>query len=68
VLIAGVLAVARPIGRTIGGRAPIISPASAIATSAWDPIVDRMVRGDRLRVRLERADALVVAGRLRLYC
>jgi bacillolysin len=62
VSIAGVLAVALPMGQTIGGRALVISPGSAIATSEWGTIVDRMVRGDELRVRLERADTLI-AGR-----
>ena len=59
VFIAGLLASARPLGQPIGGRALTIAPESASATSEWGTIVDRMVRGDELRVRLERADTLV---------
>ena len=62
VCMAGVLAVAGPHGQTAGGRAVTIVPNSAIATSEWGTIVDRLVRGDELRVRLARADTLV-AGR-----
>ena len=58
-LAAGMLAVAGSHGQTIGGRALAIVPQSAAATSEWGTIVDRMVRGDELRVRLERADTLI---------
>ena len=62
--IAGVVAVALPIGQAIGGRVLVIPPDSAIATSEWGTVVDRMVRADQLRVvRLERPDTLV-AGRI----
>ena len=40
----------------------IIAPDSAAATGDWGTIVDRMVRGDELRVRLTRTDTLI-AGR-----
>lgn len=60
--LAGALAVAAPRAQTVGGRALTIAPDSAIATRDWGIVVDRMVRGDELRVRLERADTLV-AGR-----
>ena len=56
------LAVAAPRGQTLGGRALIIAPDSAAATGDWGTIVDRMVRGDELRVRVERSDTLI-AGR-----
>lgn len=36
-----------------------IAPDSANATSDWAGIVDRMVRGDELRVRLTRADTML---------
>ncbi|MGH9140596.1 MAG: M4 family metallopeptidase [Vicinamibacterales bacterium] len=57
--VAGVLAVAGAHGQTIGGRALTIVPDSVNATRDWGTIVDRMVRGDELRVRLESADTLV---------
>jgi thermolysin len=60
--VTAVLAVAEPHGQVITGRALTIAPDSAIATRDWGTIVDRMVRGDELRVRLERADTLL-AGR-----
>ena len=60
--IAGVLAIAGPHGQTAGARALTIVPDSAIATRDWGTIVDRMVRGDELRVRLELSDTLI-AGR-----
>ena len=56
------LAVAGPRGQTPGGRALIIAPESAAATGDWGTIVDRMVRGDELRVRVGRSDTLI-AGR-----
>ena len=59
VCIAGVLAVAGPHGQTAGGRALAIAPDSANATRDWGTVVDRMVRGDELRVRLERSDTLL---------
>jgi len=59
--IALVLAVAGLHGQTTGsrGRALTIVPDSAIATRDWGTIVDRMVRGNELRVRLERRDTLI---------
>ena len=60
--VTAVLAVAEPHGQVIAGRALTIAPDSPIATRDWGTIVDRMVRGDELRVRLERTDTLV-AGR-----
>jgi len=57
--LAAMLAVAGPHGQTAGARALRIAPESANATSDWGTIVDRMVRGDELRVRLTRADTLV---------
>jgi hypothetical protein len=57
--IAGVLAAAGPHGQTAGGRALSIAPDSANATRDWGAVVDRMVRGDELRVRLERSDTML---------
>src|SRR3954471_16802658 len=57
--IAGLLFAAAPHGQTLGGRALTIVPDSAVGVRGWGTIVDRMVRGDELRVRLERSDTLV---------
>jgi len=59
---AALLTVAGPHGQAIVGRPLTIAPDSAGATRDWGTIVDRMVRGDELRVQLERTDTLV-AGR-----
>jgi bacillolysin len=59
---AALLTVAGPHGQGIVGRPLTIAPDSAGATRDWGTIVDRMVRGDELRVQLERTDTLV-AGR-----
>src|SRR6476469_10210335 len=63
-VIAGLLLVAAPHGQTLGVRALTIAPDSAIAVRDWDTIVDRMVRGDELRVRLERSDTLIEGRRV----
>ncbi len=64
VCLAGGLAAVALHGQTDSGRGRLlrIVPASASATADWDNVVDRMVRADELRVRLERADTLM-AGR-----
>src|SRR3954469_8255405 len=62
--IAALLFVAAPHGQTLGGRALTIAPDSAIAVRDWGTIVDRMVRGDELRVRLDRSDTLVEGRRV----
>ena len=59
VCLAGVLAAAGPQGQTIGARALTIVPDSANATADWGTIVDRMVRGNELHVRLERSDTIM---------
>ena len=59
VCLAGVLAAAGPHGQTIGARALTIVPDSANATADWGTIVDRLVRGNELRVRLERSDTIM---------
>jgi bacillolysin len=64
VCLAAVLTAAGPHGQTIGGRALTIVPDSANATADWGTIVDRMVRGDELRARLERADTIVTGRRI----
>jgi bacillolysin len=62
--IAGLLAAAAPHGQTLGARAVTIAPDSAIAIRDWGTVVDRLVRGDELRVRLERSDTLVEGRRV----
>ena len=59
VCLAGVLAAAGPHGQTIGGRALTIVSDSPNATADWGTIVDRMVRGNELRVRLQRGDTIM---------
>jgi bacillolysin len=61
---AALLTVAGPHGQAIVGRALTIAPDSAVATRDWGTIVDRMVRGDELRVRLERSDTLLAGRRV----
>jgi bacillolysin len=61
VILAALLVSAGPHGQN-GTRALRIVPDSATAVGDWGTIVDRMVRGDELRVRLTRADTMV-AGR-----
>jgi bacillolysin len=56
---AALLTAAAPHGQAIVGRPLTIAPDSAGATRDWGTIVDRMVRGDELRVRLERSDTLL---------
>ena len=63
--LAGLLAVAGVHGQTPApaiGRALTIVPDSVTATADWGTIVDRMVRGDELRARLQLSDTLI-AGR-----
>ena len=64
VCLAAVLTAAGPHGQAVGGRALTIVPDSANATADWGTIVDRMVRGDELRARLERADTIVTGRRI----
>jgi bacillolysin len=61
---AALLTVAGPHGQAIPGRALNIAPDSVVATRDWGTIVDRMVRGDELRVQLERTDTLVAGRRV----
>jgi bacillolysin len=65
ICVAGLLAAVALQGQTGGtGRLLRIVPDSPGATRDWDNIVDRMLRNDELRVRLERSDTLISGRRL----
>jgi thermolysin len=65
VCVAGLLAAVVLQGQTRDtGRLLRIVPDSQGATRDWDTIVDRMLRNDELRVRLERSDTLISGRRL----
>ncbi len=61
VCVAGIVVVAASHGRaqTARGRLLRIVPDSVGATRDWDNAVERMIRNDELRVRLQRDDTLL---------
>ena len=65
VCLIGILAVALH-GETESGRGQLIRivPESAGSTRDWDAVVDRMMRNNDLRLRLERSDTLIAGRRI----